>query len=62
MTDVASLGVWPLGPFAWCARSARTAPFRTRSFRAACSNEPITPEGRPALLAQALGNGPLAGA
>ena len=26
---------------AWCVRSARTAPFGTRSFRAACSNEPI---------------------
>ena len=35
MTDVASLGVWPLGTFAWCARSARAAPFRTRSLRAA---------------------------
>ena len=35
MTDVASLGVWPLGTFAWCVRSARTAPFRTRSLRAA---------------------------
>ena len=30
MTDVASLGVWPLGAFAWCVRSAHTAPFRTR--------------------------------
>ena len=30
--------------FAWCVRSARTrAPFRTRSLRAAFTNEPITP-------------------
>ena len=43
MTDVASLGVWPLGTFAWCVRPARTAPFRTRSLRAAFTNEPITP-------------------
>ena len=35
MTDVASLGVWPLGTFAWCVRSARAAPFRTRSLGAA---------------------------
>ena len=50
MTDVASLGVWPLGTFAWCVcvRSARTAPFRTRSLRAAFTNEPITPRLHPA--------------
>ena len=41
MTDVASLGVWPLGTFAWCVRSARTAPFRTCS-QGCVTNEPIT--------------------
>ena len=40
MTDVASLGVQLYGGlwaplFAWCVRSAHTAPFRTRSLRAA---------------------------
>jgi hypothetical protein len=43
MTDVASLGVWPLGTFAWCVRSARTAPFRTRSLRAALLTSRLPP-------------------
>ena len=48
---MASLGVWPLGTFAWCVRSARTAPFRTRSLRAAFTNEPITPTPSHVILA-----------
>ena len=43
MTDVASLGVWPLGAFAWCVRSARAAPFRTRSLRAAILTSRLPP-------------------
>ena len=35
-------GVWPLGTFAWCVRSAQTAPFMTRSLRAALTSR-ITP-------------------
>ena len=39
----ASLGVWPLGAFAWCVRPAHTAPFRTRSLRAAILTSRLPP-------------------
>ena len=46
MTNVASLGVWPLGTFAWCVRSARTAPFTTRSLRAALLTSRLPPASK----------------
>ena len=48
--------VWPLGTFAWCVRSARTAPFRTRSLRAAFTNEPIIRRVKTRMVSNRLAN------